>query len=55
MNVMAVVVIADIKDDALIGIDILNGLEEKPADIILSQDKILFDGNVTKCSNFEVN
>ena len=51
IKIKADVVIADIKDDALIGMDILNGVQGKPADIILSQNKILLDGNEIKCSN----
>ena len=43
------VTIADINDDVLLGMDILNGKKGKPADIILSQNKIVLDGVEIKC------
>ena len=38
------VYVADIEDDALLGYDILMGSDGAPADILLSQDKIVLDG-----------
>ena len=38
------VYVADIEDDALLGYDILMGSDGAPADISLSQDKIVLDG-----------
>ena len=35
------VVIADLNDEVLLGMDILKGMDGKPADIILSQNKII--------------
>ncbi|KAH3855598.1 hypothetical protein DPMN_098168 [Dreissena polymorpha] len=36
--------VADIEDDALLGYDILKGHNGSPADILLSQNRILLDG-----------
>ena len=38
------VVIADLNDEVLLGMDILKGSDGKPADIILSQNKIILNG-----------
>ena len=39
------VIIAEIEDEALLGYDILRGKQGQPADILLSKNKILLDGN----------
>ena len=44
--------VADIKDDVLLGMDILKGANGKPADIILSQGKIVLDGFTIKCQHY---
>ena len=36
--------VADIEDDALLGYEILGGSDGKPADILLSRNKIVLDG-----------
>ncbi|KAH3882817.1 hypothetical protein DPMN_006762 [Dreissena polymorpha] len=36
--------VTDIEDDALLGYDILTGQNGRPADILLSQNRILLDG-----------
>jgi hypothetical protein len=38
------IMVADIEDDALLGYDILKGQNGRPADILLSQNRILLDG-----------
>lgn len=38
------VIVAEVEDDALLGYDILRGGESGPADILLSQNKILLEG-----------
>ena len=38
------VVIAELNDEVLLGMDILTGMDGKPADIILSQNKIILNG-----------
>ena len=42
-------VVADIEDDALLGYDVLNGSEKGPADILLSRNKIVLDGEDIPC------
>ncbi|KAH3830672.1 hypothetical protein DPMN_103918 [Dreissena polymorpha] len=49
------VIIADIKDDVLLGMDILKGSNGKPADIILSQNKILLNGAEITCHQYSDN
>ena len=39
------VIVAEIEDEDLLGYDILRGKHGKPADILLSKNKILLDGN----------
>ena len=46
------VMVADIKDDVLLGMDILKGANGKPADIMLSQEKIILNGNTIKCTHY---
>ena len=45
------VVIAEIHDEVLLGMDILKGANKKPADIILSQNKIILNGKEIRCQN----
>lgn len=46
------VIIADINDDALLGMDILKGKGGNPADIILSQGKIILNDTEIKCEHY---
>lgn len=52
VTVNSEIIIADIQDDALLGMDILKGTLGKPADIILSQNKIILNGNEIKCEKY---
>ena len=45
------VVIAEIHDEVLLGMDSLKGANKKPADIILSQNKIILNGKEIPCQN----
>jgi hypothetical protein len=42
-------IVADIEDEALLGFDVLHGSEKSPADILLSQNKIVLDGVEIPC------
>ena len=44
-------VIAEIHDEVLLGMDTLKGTNKKPADIILSQNKIILKGKEIRCQN----
>ena len=46
------VVIAEINDEVLLGMDILKGKDGKPADIILSQNKIILNGHEINCQHY---
>ena len=46
------VVIAEINDEVLLGMDILKGKDGKPADIILSQSKIILNGHEINCQHY---
>ena len=46
------VVIADLNDEVLHGMDILKGMDGKPADIILSQNKIILNGQEINCQHY---
>ena len=46
------VVIADLNDEVLLGMDILKGMDGKPADIILSQNKIILNGQEINCQHY---
>ena len=39
------VIVADVEDDALLGYDILKGREKGPVDLLLSEGKMVFEGN----------
>ena len=52
VNINHEVVIAEIKDEVLLGMDILKGKDGNPADIILSQGKIILNGQEIKCQHF---
>lgn len=52
VNIYNEVVIADIKDEVLLGMDILKGMDGRPADIILSQGKIVLNGHEIRCQHF---
>ncbi len=52
-NFKSDVIIADIKDDALLGMDILNS-GSKAADIILSENRIILNGQEIKMRLSEV-
>ena len=45
------VIIAEIQDEVLLGMDILKGANGKPADIILSQNKVVLNGKEIKCQH----
>ena len=51
VNINHEVVIAEIKDEVLLGMDILKGKDGNPADIILSQGKIILNGQEIKCQH----
>ena len=44
VNLIQDVIVADIEDEALLGYDILSGKQGRPADILLSENKIVLDG-----------
>ena len=46
------VVIADLNDEVLLGMDIPKGMDGKPADIILSQNKIILNGQEINCQSY---
>ena len=50
LHIKTEVTVAKIKDDALLGMDILNSQSKPPADIILSQNKIVLAGHEIKCT-----
>ena len=52
VNLYSEVVIAEINDEVLLGMDILKGKNGKPADIILSQSKIILNGQEISCRYF---
>ena len=52
VNINHEVVIAEIKDEVLLGMDILKGKDGNPVDIILSQGKIILNGQEIKCQHF---
>ena len=52
VNLYSEVVIAEIKDEVMLGMDILKGKNGKPADIILSQSKIILNGQEISCQHF---
>ena len=46
------VMLAEIKDDVLLGMDVLKGSKGEPADIILSEGKIVLDGFNIECKHY---
>jgi hypothetical protein len=52
LTVKKEVIIADIRDAVLLGMDILKGNNGKPADIMLSQGKIVLDGVEINCQHY---
>ena len=52
VNINHEVVIAEIKDEVLLGMDILKGKNWNPADIILSQGKNILNGQEIKSQHF---
>ena len=52
VNLYSEVVIAEINDEVLLGMDILKGKDGKLADIILSQSKIILNGQEISCRHF---
>ena len=52
VNLYNEAVTADLNDEVLLGMDILKGMGGKPADIILSQNKIILNGQEINCRHY---